>query len=456
MSFALADGTVFAGRYQIVRCIASGAMGAVYEATHLETGRRCAIKAMLHHIVQSAELRERFKLETRVAAQIESEFIVDVFDAGVDERTGLPFLVMELLRGEELGQRLARSRRFTPAETVTYLHQTALALDRTHHAGIVHRDLKPANLFLTQRDDGSPRIKVLDFGVAKVVADGAAQAAMTRNLGTPFYMSPEQFMGEARIGPASDTYALGMMAFTFLTGEPYWAPELRRDSNMFAFVNIAVMGPKEAASVRAQRLGVALPAGFDAWFTKTCSPNPAERFPKATAATLALAHVCGVPALGMGAVAVAVLPSQPPPALTNSAAVLDAPFSPRRGPKIAVVTLSLGLLGILGAIGYTLTSRGPLPASPPDQAGQGAATEPAETLRVPPELPASAAVPAPSASAEPEATGDTIDLDAPDPSSSASAKIKGSKVGPRPVQTAVPSNPSATSKPSGSSLYGQD
>src|SRR4051794_16395876 len=105
MSFELQEGTIFAGRYQIVRCIALGGMGAVYEVVHLETEGRRALKVMLPHILQKEELRERFKREARVAAQIDSEFIVDVFDAGVDEATGMPFLVMELLRGEEIGKR---------------------------------------------------------------------------------------------------------------------------------------------------------------------------------------------------------------------------------------------------------------------------------------------------------------------------------------------------------------
>jgi serine/threonine-protein kinase len=301
MSFTLQDGSTFAGRYQIVQTIATGGMGTVYEAVHIETGRRCAIKAMLPHIVQSPDLRERFKLETRVSAQIESEFIVDVFDAGVDEPTGLPFLVMELLRGEELDVVLGRAGHLSPTEAVTYLHQTALALDKTHAASIVHRDLKPENLFLTKRDDGSPRIKVLDFGIAKIMADGSTEAAVTRNFGTPFYMSPEQYMGEGTIGPPSDIYALGMLAYHFLAGEAYWAPELRANSNMYAFVTTAVMGPKDAASVRAARLGVTLPPAFDRWFATATAPVPTDRFPSATMATQALAQVFGIPTLAGGA-----------------------------------------------------------------------------------------------------------------------------------------------------------
>ena len=100
MSDELAEGTIFANRYRIIRCIAAGGMGAVYEVIHLETDRKRALKVMLPHILGSQDLRDRFKREARVAAQIESEFIVDVFDAGLDEATKMPFLVMELLNGE--------------------------------------------------------------------------------------------------------------------------------------------------------------------------------------------------------------------------------------------------------------------------------------------------------------------------------------------------------------------
>jgi serine/threonine-protein kinase len=168
---SLVEGSVFSDRYRIVRCIAAGGMGAVYEVTHIETDRRRALKVMHPHFLQSEELRDRFRQEARVAAHVESEFIVDVFDAGVDAATQMPFLVMELLRGEEIGKLLQRNGRFSPIEVVTYLHQAALALDKTHRAMIVHRDLKPENLFLTYREDGAPRVKVLDFGIAKVVAE---------------------------------------------------------------------------------------------------------------------------------------------------------------------------------------------------------------------------------------------------------------------------------------------
>ena len=293
MSSELSQGTVFANRYQVVRRIAAGAMGAVYEVIHLETARRRALKVMLPHIVENEELRERFKLEARAAARIESDFIVDVFDAGVDEATGMPFLVMELLRGEELGKRLKRLKRFEPAETLTYLRQTALALDKTHRASIIHRDLKPGNLFLTEQDDGTSRVKVLDFGIAKLIAEGATDANATAAIGTPLYMAPEQFRN-GKISAATDIYALGMIAYTFLVGEGYWAPEMR-ENNPIAFMMIAASCPQQPASERAAQKGVALPPGFDAWFAQMTARAPEARFSTVMSAVSAFAEMLGMP-----------------------------------------------------------------------------------------------------------------------------------------------------------------
>src|SRR5262249_3859933 len=132
----LGPGTIFHGRYEIVRCIKAGGMGAVYEVIHLETRRRRALKVMLPSVVEDPELRARFKLEATVAADVHSEHIVETFDAGVDPQTGTPFIVMELLRGEELGAALQRRGLLPASEVVELLYQAALALDRTHAAGI--------------------------------------------------------------------------------------------------------------------------------------------------------------------------------------------------------------------------------------------------------------------------------------------------------------------------------
>ncbi|WP_206079565.1 serine/threonine-protein kinase [Polyangium spumosum] len=295
MSFEVVEGATFAGRYRLLCRLAAGAMGAVYEARHLGTDRRCALKVMLSHIIERPELRRRFELEARVTARVESPYLVEVFDAGVDDATGAPFLVMELLRGEELGRCLQRVGRFSPEEALSCLQQTALALDATHRAGIVHRDLKPANLFLSVREDGERRIKILDFGVAKIIAESTAGGGATQTVGTPLYMAPEQFRGQ-RVSAATDIHALGMMAYTFLVGEAYWADERKEDDNLVAFALSAAYGPVEPASARAarNRNGVLLPAGFDAWFAKATAVDPDRRFPTATAAVRALGDVLGI------------------------------------------------------------------------------------------------------------------------------------------------------------------
>ncbi|WP_437896383.1 serine/threonine-protein kinase [Sorangium sp. So ce124] len=292
-SIEVSEGAIFAGRYRLIRRLAAGAMGAVYEAHHLGTGRRSALKVMLSHIIERPELRRRFELEARVTAHVESPFIVEVFDAGVDDATGVPFLVMELLRGEELGQCLRRVGRFSPEEALACLHQTALALDETHRAGIIHRDLKPANLFLSVRADGGRRIKILDFGVAKIIAESTAGGGATQTVGTPLYMAPEQFRGR-RVSAATDIYALGMMAYTFLVGEAYWADERKEEDNLVAFALDAAYGPVEPASARAARRGVSLPDGFDAWFARATAVDPDRRFPTATAAARALGDALGI------------------------------------------------------------------------------------------------------------------------------------------------------------------
>ncbi|WP_437759448.1 protein kinase domain-containing protein [Sorangium sp. So ce1389] len=434
MSIALQEGTVFAGRYEVVRCIATGGMGAVYEVTHIETQRRRALKVMLPHLLRSPELRERFKREARIAAQVDSEFIVDVFDAGIDEATEMPFLVMELLRGEELGRRLARLGRLPAHEVVACLHQTALALDKTHRAAIVHRDLKPENLFLVHREQGISQIKVLDFGVAKFMAENATQANATLSVGTPYYMAPEQFRA-GPVSPAADLYALGMIAYTLLVGEPYWVSEGRQITSVISFAMIAVDGPKEPATARAARVGVELPPPFDAWFFRATASDPAARFQTATAAIEGLAEALGIGAAGRNLLLSREVQSSPP-----HAAAPRSPSEPRGtrgvtpaepsaekrhpsgqeelalgatvlGPSVkrrvlggAALVLALGAAG--GALSYAMRALdAPAPVSPatPSTAGErGVASPPGSGA-------ASAGEPAPQLDAtvrvEPAATG---------------------------------------------------
>lgn len=289
----LAKGTIFHGRYEVVRRLRAGGMGAIYEVIHLETRRRRALKLMLPSIVSNLDMHARFKLEATVAADIDSEHIVETFDAGVDDETGVPFLVMELLRGEDLAVILQKRRKLPPGEVLLLLSQTASALDKTHAAGVVHRDLKPENLFVTRRDDGTPKLKILDFGIAKVIAESGQPAAKTKAIGTPFYMSPEQFLGDGAIGPRADLYALGHIAFALLVGTPYWEVE-GQDHPIYALMMKIVAGGRMAATERATAYGGTLPPAFDMWFSKATHVVPEGRFGDAAELVEALAAALDV------------------------------------------------------------------------------------------------------------------------------------------------------------------
>jgi len=285
----ITSGLVFQGRYRIVRCLNAGAMGTVYEAVDERTKALRALKVMLPHLAQDAEMRVRFAQEARIVGDIESDHLVRVLDAGIDATTGAPFLVMDLLRGEELGQWLKRRGALPAEEVVLYLHQAALGLDKTHAAGVVHRDLKPENLFVTRRDDGTACVKILDFGVAKIV-QGHGGAAGTRSVGTPLYMAPEQILGHSTLGPRTDVYALAHVAFTLLVGKPYWREEATSRDALLPLLARVSAGAVEPPSVRSARWrGPALPEAFDEWFFRATAKDPADRFASASLAISALA-----------------------------------------------------------------------------------------------------------------------------------------------------------------------
>lgn len=291
----LNPGTLFHGRYRVQRCLGSGGMGALYEVVHHETERRCVLKTMLGSLLTDADMRARFRLEATVTANIESDHIVDVYDAGIDESTGVPFLVMEYLRGETLANRLRTAGPLPPSEAVRLLLQASLALDRTHAAGIVHRDLKPENLFITGRDDGTPHLKLLDFGIAKIVAQ-STNINTTRSFGTPLYMSPEQIRGDGDIDGRADLYALGQIAYTVLVGHAYFEPEVIDHMSVYPLLLKVMQGTAVPASERARVHGVALPARFDSWFAKATHADAAQRFDTAAEQVATLSAVLSSPA----------------------------------------------------------------------------------------------------------------------------------------------------------------
>jgi eukaryotic-like serine/threonine-protein kinase len=221
-------GQTVAGRYELLRLLAQGGMGAVYEARNTATRKRCALKLLLaSEIDADSPAVRRFLQESRSSSAVESDHIVQVFDAGLDEESGAPYLVMELLRGEDL-RALSTRLQVLPPELVSRLAaQAATGLAKAHAAGVVHRDVKPANLFLTERDNGEHLLKVVDFGIAKVKSHAGLDThdSLTQGghvLGTPAYMSPEQARGEAEARADADVWSLGIVMYELLTGRlPY-------------------------------------------------------------------------------------------------------------------------------------------------------------------------------------------------------------------------------------------
>jgi hypothetical protein len=211
--------------YEVRSILGEGGMGAVYLAEHPFMGRKAAIKVLRRELAEDRGLVERFMNEARAANAIHHPNIIDIIDVGVLP-SGIPYLMMEFLEGESLAKRIERQVRMPVPEAVDIATQTASALEAAHGKGIVHRDLKPDNLFLVP-DDGKPfgvRVKVLDFGIAKLRGELSGSGARTQSgsvMGTPPYMSPEQCRGiTEEIDHRTDIYALGIIAYEMLTGAP--------------------------------------------------------------------------------------------------------------------------------------------------------------------------------------------------------------------------------------------
>jgi formylglycine-generating enzyme required for sulfatase activity/tRNA A-37 threonylcarbamoyl transferase component Bud32 len=316
MSTGIADlepGSTFAGQFRVVKKLAQGGMGAVYVAEQITTGRQRALKLMHPGLVSSRELRDKFTLEARVGAKIASEHVVEVVSAGVDPTSGAPWLAMELLTGEDLATAIKRRGAFDANETAAILAQICHALGAAHAAGIVHRDLKPENVFLAEsrRAQESYTVKVLDFGIAKVLE--AARGSNTGAIGSPLWMAPEQTERNADISPATDVWALALVAFTMLTARSFWLSAEQNEMALSAFLRELVLEPIPKASARAAELGLALalPPGFDAWFARGLERDRLLRYPNAIEAYAAFCKELGIVTQlsGTGPVKMPVMPA---------------------------------------------------------------------------------------------------------------------------------------------------
>jgi serine/threonine-protein kinase len=258
------------GRYRVVGQIGSGGMGVVLEGVHADLEKPVAIKVLLPHLAQTPEVRERMLREGRAAAQIHHPNVVDIFDVGT--QFDVPYLVMELLRGEDLGQRLKDRGAVTPTEAVDVLIPTLAGLAAAHARGVFHRDIKPGNVFLTTGPYGEEVPKLVDFGIAKSSAVDPDQPLTQTGalMGTPHYMAPEQVSADGSAGAPADQYGMAVVAYHAMSGKlPF-----RRQDSIYAVLDDVVHG----RCVDLTEAAPSLPPDLCSVVAKAMATEPRDRF----------------------------------------------------------------------------------------------------------------------------------------------------------------------------------
>jgi eukaryotic-like serine/threonine-protein kinase len=269
-------GTVLAGRYEVLRRIGEGGMGAVYEAKHTLIGKRVAVKVLLEKFHAKSDFVARLLQEARLASSIGHENIVDVTDFGTTD-DGRSFVVMEFLDGESLAELERREAPLPIERSLRISRQAASALGAAHAKGIFHRDVKPENLYLIRRGEAD-FVKVVDFGISKAVKPGGDEGAEAYRLthtglllGTPLYMSPEQARGDEDLDHRADIWALGVLLYECLTGEvPF------RANNYLQIISQVLT--HEPASPSRLRPELGIPEAVDAVVMRAMEKDRARRY----------------------------------------------------------------------------------------------------------------------------------------------------------------------------------
>jgi serine/threonine-protein kinase len=422
--------------------IGEGGMGAVVAAEHVELGGKVAIKFLHPHLAQEGEVHERFIREAKVAVQLRSEHVVRVLDAGKTPN-GLPYIVMDLLEGADLGATISAGPLPIPL-AVTCILQASEALAEAHAQGIVHRDIKPANLWLAQRRDGAPSVKVLDFGISKLIPNDRDAAGITdtkASFGSPAYMSPEQIRSAKRVDHRTDVWALGVVLFELLT------TKLPFDADNVAGILAAIISDPP---LPLRQLRPDAPPELERVIYAMLEKDPNRRVSLADVALalrplsshagqLAADHI-----LRTSAPAVPLVSLRPPPSSsedivalgkTEPSLVTQRPSTPRSA-LLTAVLLGLVIAVAAGGAGVVAVRRHrERPPEPP----------PADVRREPPPAPAAelvaSVVPEPPALPPPSAS-------APRPSASTSAPAPSAKPGnavKRPPPPAPPPKPAPAS-----------
>lgn len=397
-------------------------MGEVWLGRHTSLDTPIALKLLDRSLLADAEretMLQRFRDEAKVTSALSkrTRHIVAVTDYG--DVDGVPFLVMELLDGHSLEEAVGRGP-LPAGETLMLLRQIARALAHAHEAGLVHRDLKPANIFLCRDEDGSPLVKVLDFGLVRPVrAHDRKSTGKGVVVGTPLYMSPEQARGLSDIDHRADVWALGVVAYTMLAGKEPWPGETAQD----VLVNIC---RSEYAPISAVRPEL---AAFDALFERAFQRHVDDRFPSAEAFVEAFALACTPTSTARLAPKVESLAeplhAAPPP----------TPTMPRRGAIVAIVGAVL-----FAIVGLSLFVRGAAQGRTSAVAPPVSAAPSPSATSVGPSLPLASA----SAALVPHVSAPQ-DLPPAIPSHGPAPKAQGPKAGA--TSAAEPPQPTVTSAP---------
>ncbi len=439
-SIQVREGDVIAGKYRIERLLGVGGMGVVVAARHEQLDQLVAIKFVRNDALDNDEAVERFLREARSAARLRSEHVARVLDVGRLE-TGAPYMVMEFLDGHDLSQALTRDGPMAIDVAAALMMQACEAVAEAHSAGIVHRDLKPENLFLTRTVGGTPKVKVLDFGVSKssrVGDDPKNKLTRTRTmLGSPLYMAPEQMRSSRDVDSRGDVWALGVVLFELLTGRsPFEAetmPEL--------CLKIVSEPPLSLAELRP-----VVPPGLVEVVERCLQKDKEKRYPNAGDLALALApFATGHPSLiamrTPGSIVAAGSPFAPPEGVPNSGgpprvASIPAAWgtegrreSQQAPPKRShgAVWISLALVAAVAAVAlFALRRPGAAPpptvatsAPPPSTAEIATGSPPPAAvltdLEATAEPPAAPTAPAPSPSASTATSAPAVSATAPMP-----------------------------------------
>lgn len=360
-------GTVVAEKYRVDGLLGQGGMGAVFQATNLAIGKRVALKFLTRDAARDVGAAERFQREALAAGLAESAHIVQIFDSGISSE-GLPFLVMELLSGEDLRACLRRERRLPAARAVHIVAQVLRALSRAHAAGIVHRDLKPDNVFLCARDDDTVFVKLVDFGISKLAASSTLDTLTRRGtvLGTAHYMSPEQAQAFEDIDGRTDLFSVGAILYECLAGRP------PQTGTTYEAVLIALC-TKDAEDIRVHASEVS--AALRDVIHKALARERAERF--TTAAEFLTALQAASPdafSLQLGATSV----SRTPGVGAGSASPRRSRWASGWSTAAIAVLAGFGLTAFWMSRGSSGTSAplvaAPFAATPLPQAAQGTAS----------------------------------------------------------------------------------